>query len=187
MSYFVSWLPFRSSSLCDSNASSICALVCASFGELRSACPSMAHDSRSHWCKKWIQRSRKDVDNFCALHWGPNRWCPQVSFMLGRIAGGIILCTRFPGDREIDKHHPPTTFTRSGEKLIDLQCWEVMLDSKTILKHLPFQEICYFISKTDKIRFIPIQYCCTRFINMTPPTSSKGKIGFYIIFLIALL
>lgn len=105
---------------------------------------------------------------------------------LDGLQAGLILCTCFPGDREIDKHHPPTTFTKSGEKLIDLQCWEVMLDSKTILKHLPFQEICYFISKTDKIRFIPIQYCCTRFINMTPPTSSKGKIGFYIIFLIAL-
>lgn len=48
---FVWWLPFRRSSLCASSASSICALVCASFGELRSACPSTAHGLRSHLCK----------------------------------------------------------------------------------------------------------------------------------------
>lgn len=44
-------LPLRSSSLCDSRARSISLLFCASFGVLRSPCPSIAHDLRSLSCK----------------------------------------------------------------------------------------------------------------------------------------
>lgn len=93
------WLPFRSSSLCDSNASSICALACASFGELRSACASMAHDSRSHSCKNKKKRRREVADRFCGLSWEQSRGC---LLCLDAVAGGIILCSRFPGDGEID-------------------------------------------------------------------------------------
>lgn len=48
--FWLAFLPFRSSSLCDSNARSISVLFGASFGELRSSCPSIAHDLRLHQC-----------------------------------------------------------------------------------------------------------------------------------------
>lgn len=72
-----------------------------------------------------------------------------------------MLCTRFPGDGEIDYHHPPTNFTRkrnkrrSGEKPIDLQSWEVGQSSVSSAAPSSLNKrrnkIFYFIFKTDDI------------------------------------
>lgn len=105
------WLPFRSSSLCDSNASSICALACASFGELRSACASMAHDSRSHSCKK-REKSREDARSGTSFSLRAEL---RVSFMLGRCCRRDYSLQPFPGRRG-DRLTSPTDYLYPEEK-----------------------------------------------------------------------
>lgn len=188
MSWFVSRLPFRSSSLCDSNASSMCAFVCASFGGLRSACPSMAHDPRPHWCKK--HSSREDAKTWTTL-WSSLRTEPLVS---ASVFYAWTDCRRdyslhpFPRRRG-DRLTSPTDYLYPEEDETqvrwetNLQCWEVILDSKPsqLYSILLFNRFVTLWLKTDKIwiRFIPVQYRCERFYNMTPPTPSNGKIRFY--------
>lgn len=113
------WLPFRSSSLCDSNASSICAFARASFGELRSACASMAHDSRSHSCKN--KNPEKTQGRGHVLR-SLLRAEPRVSFMLGRRCRRVYSLQPFPG-RQGDRLTSPTDYLYPEEKWTQLR-WE---------------------------------------------------------------
>lgn len=111
---FILWLPVRSSSLCDSNASSICALACASFGELRSACASMAHDSRSHSFKNKNKNPEKAQGRGQVLR-SLLRAEPRVSFMLGRCCRRDYSLQPFPGRRG-DRLTSPTDYLYPEEK-----------------------------------------------------------------------
>lgn len=96
--FFAPWLPFPISSLRDSNASSIRASVCASFGERRSARPSIAHGSPSRPCEvrpEIIQRNLAEA--WSQLLWSSLRPGPRVSFIPGRAGLFSAPVTRATG------------------------------------------------------------------------------------------
>lgn len=107
--YFTAALPFRSSS-CDSNASSISALLCTSLGELRSAGPAIAHDSRT---RSFMHLSSVYRGTYRAISYGkalvkkehvPERRVDFAALSLSvekPVLPGITL-RRFLGDGQID-------------------------------------------------------------------------------------